>query len=202
MINKAVNEMVSFLTDEQDTLSEGILRATAGSVLSGVEGAAKEFAGWVRGVEEKAKLVKDTCDETIRWLKDAEKDNPNLELSMNAFYSWMKTSPTFVWRYYYILNNSVYSSIMKKATEGKSSEINSLVNAKFNDRTEASRLLDNAKSIKELIRIVETYRDRADKYFGVILKNKHSISGAPIQVALAGIIDLTATVKKIVRLAT
>ena len=55
--------------------------------------------------------------------------------------------------------------------------------------------------MKDLIKIAETFRERALKIFDLMKQHKTYISGAPLQVTLLGMVDLRATLKKIVRLA-
>ena len=72
----------------------------------------------------------------------------------------------------------------------------------WNDPTVQKGLVTQKKDIAGLIKIVNLYRTRSDKFFELILKRQIKIKMAPFQVILLGANDLRRTVKKIVNLAT
>ena len=120
---------------------------------------------------------------------------------MGSFYTWMKTSETYRWRYYFLLNDATFSRIMADLQKGGRTELEDLFNMEMSERKQAARVLDNANKITDLIAIVETYKQRAEKFFDGVIKRSTSMNGAPIQVVLLGAADLESSVKKIVRLA-
>jgi hypothetical protein len=184
-------------------LSEGILRAKAGEFANDLKGAGTDIAGWFKGVEEKNRTIQEKCDELVTWLKDEEKENPNLSLDMGSFKSWMKTSEYGRWRHYFMLNDAMFSRIMKNIKDDKRTELEDWV-ADFDtmaERKVAGKLIENARTISDLVKIVERYKARAAEFAKGILARKSSINGAPFHVVLLGFVDLDSTVKKIVRLA-
>jgi hypothetical protein len=180
-------------------LYEGILKAQAGQVVDNVKGIGTELAGWFQSVDEKTETTLKKCDELIDWLKEEDKDSPNLSLVMGGFMTWMKTSEWNRWRYYFFLNDSVFSGIMKDIKAGNTSELEGMTDLSLDKRKKAAKALDNAKTVKDLIKIVETYKSRAKQFFTAIRGEK--TRGAPFQVVLLGYVDLESSVKKIVRLA-
>ena len=121
---------------------------------------------------------------------------------MGKFKTWMKTSETFFWRYYFVLHDEVYNDIMRSIKNDEISALEVNVDFNMNDRMRVTYMLDSAKTIKDLIVIVEKYRARCNSIFGGLLKRKRKIQGFPFQVMLLGYNDLNRTVKKIVNLST
>lgn len=186
---------------EDELAAEGFVTAIAGDIVRNYSGAYREIKGWFLGIESKRKYLNEHCEETIEWLKEEDRSNPKLDLDLGSFKTWMKTSETFLWRYYFILNDEIYNDIMKNA---KKNEITSLeVSMDFNmkDRMKVTQKLDSVRSIKDLIVIVEKYRSRCNSIFEALLKRKRKIQSFPFQVMLLGYNDLNMTVKKIVNLA-
>lgn len=188
---------------EQDELAvEGYITAIAGDIGRNYTDAWKEIKGWFLGIESKRKYIDESCLDTIQWLKEEDKANPKLNLDLNKFKTWMKTSETYHWRYYFILHDEIFNDIMKSV---KNNEITALeVDLDFNmkDRKKVAQKLDSADEIKDLIVIVEKYRSRCNLIFDGLMKRKRRIQGFPFQVMLLGYADLNRTVKKIVNLAT
>ena len=180
-------------------LYEGILKAQAGQAVDTVKGMGTELAGWFQSVDEKTETTLKKCDELIDWLKEEDKDSPNLSLDMGGFMTWMKTSEWARWRYCFLLDDSVFSGIMKDIKAGSTSELENMSGLSLGKRKEAVKVLDNAKTVKDLIKIVETYKSRAKQFFTAIRGEK--THGTPFQLVLLGYVDLEASVKKIVRLA-
>ena len=60
--------------------------------------------------------------------------------------------------------------------------------------------LDSARTIKDLIVIVEKYRSRCMSIFDGMLNRKRKIQSFPFQIMLLGYADLNRTVKRIVNL--
>lgn len=87
----------------------------------------------------------------------------------------------------------------------KKNEITAIeVNFDYNmkDRMKVTRMLDSARTIKDLIVIVERYRSRCNAIFKGLTSRKRTIKNFPFQIMLLGYADLNRTVKKIVNLAT
>lgn len=187
---------------EDDIAQEGIIKALVGDTVRGIPEAYREMKGWFLGIQSKRNYVNEQCQDTIEWLRDEDKSNPKLDLDMGTFKTWMKTSETFYWRYYFLLHDGIYNDIMKSI---KNNEISNLeVNLDFNmkDRMKVAQMLDSIRSIKDLIVVVEKYRARSNAVFEAMLKRERRIQGFPFQVILLGYNDLNRTVKKIVNLAT
>ena len=87
---------------------EGIITAVFGDIARNYTDAYKEIKGWFLGIESKKNYINDSCKDTIEWLKDEERNNPKLSLDMGKFKTWMKTSETFYWRYYFLLHEETY----------------------------------------------------------------------------------------------
>lgn len=103
--------------------------------------------------------------------------------------------------YYFLLENSTWSRIESDLKADRISGLETIYDINFRDRVEIARYLDSIRDIKGLIKVVETYRDRSNKFFALISKRKTSIKSFPFQVILLGAADLRRTVKKIVNLA-
>lgn len=187
---------------EQEFAQEGIIKAIAGDIGSVYDSMKSEFKGWSMDVAAKRKHIDEKCLETIKWLKNEDKDNPRLNLDMGKFKTWLKSSETFAWRYYYVLNDEIYNDMMKAIKNNENTRIESTADLNMKDRTKVARMLDRAAAIKDLIVIVEKYRARVNILFEGLLKRKRSLEGYPYQVLLLGETDLSKTVKKIVNLAT
>lgn len=187
---------------EEEFAQEGIVTAIAGDIGSDFTAAYKEVKGWMLGVESKRRYIDEQCLDTIEWLKEEDRDNPRLNLDMGKFKTWMKSSETFFWRYYFLLHDGIYNDIMKAIKNNEISDIEVLADFEMTDRMKVTRMLDSALSIKDLIVIVERYRARVNAVFAGLLNRKRTIQSFPFQIMLLGYADLNRTVKKIVNLAT
>jgi len=67
----------------------------AGDIGRNFTDAYREIKGWFLSIESKRRYIDEKCQETIEWLKEKDKEYPHLNLDMNEFYTWMKTSETF-----------------------------------------------------------------------------------------------------------
>ena len=181
---------------------EGIVTAVVGDAIRDVTDAWKELKGWFLGIESKRQYINDSCMDTIRWLKDEDRDDPNLSLDMGTFKTWMKTSETFYWRYYFILDDEIFNSIMANIKKTEITEIEVIMDYDIQARTKVTRKLDSIVTIPDLIKIVEKYRSRCNLICEKMLARKRKIQNFPFQVMLLGYADLNRTVKKIVNLAT
>ena len=196
---------------------EGVLKAVVTDMGHAFHGKITRVKGWFEGIESKRNHINEILENTIEWLKDEDRANPRLNLDMGGFKTWMKTSEVFNYRYYYLLNNSIYNEIVNDLKENNISELEDFfqhftndikyvetgfVSADFKDRRTATRMLDSIKTIKDLIVIVEKYRSRCNLIFDLLKKQERRIKGFPFQLMLAGAADLRQTVKKIVNLAT
>jgi len=187
---------------EDDIAIEGIVTAIAGDIGRFYTDAYKELKGWFLGIESKRKYINEMCEDTIEWLKDEDRNNPKVSLDLGKFKTWMKTSETFYWRYYYVLSDSVYNDIMKEIKKNEITSIEVLMDLNMSERMKVTRMLDSVDNIKDLIVIVEKYRSRVNNIFEGLLKRKRKIQSFPFQIMLLGYADLNKTVKKIVNLAT
>jgi len=187
---------------ENDIAVEGYVTAIFGDIGRNYTDAYKEIKGWFLGIESKKRYIDESCKNTIEWLREEDKNNPKLNLDLNKFKTWMKTSETFYWRYYFILSDNIYKDIMKQIKNDEVTGLEVMTDFDITARMKVARMLDSAKTIKDLIVIVEKYRSRVISIFDGLLKRKRSIQGFPFQVMLLGYADLNRTVKKIVNLAT
>ena len=182
----------------------------------GLHNLASNIKGWFEGLRKKRQHINENLDNTIEWLKEEDKENPRLRLEMGSFKTWMKTSETYQFHYYYLLNDSVYNEIVTNLKKNELSELEDffsyivnqlnaadrMVSADMKDRKSATRMLDNIKTVKDLIVIVNKYKARVNVVFDLIEKRDRGINGFPFQMLLSGAADLKQTVKKIVNLAT
>lgn len=190
-----------YLPIPKEVALEGIIGAVVKEKVGTIGAAYSEIKGWLLGVESKRKYVVDICDDLIDWLKDKKADHKDLDLDMGSFKTWMKTSETFMWRYYFLLNDSMWSEAKKSIKDGEVTNLEVLTDFNWKDRSQVARMLDSVPNIDGLIDVVEKYKKRSNEYFETILKRKTKIKNAPFQVILLGATDLRLTVKKIVNLA-
>lgn len=195
---------------------EGVLKAVVTDIGHTFHGMTTRVKGWFEGIESKRNHINEILENTIEWLKDEDRANPKLNLDMGGFKTWMKTSEVINYRYYYLLNDSIYNEIVNDLKKNNISEledffqhftndkhvVTDFISADFKDRRTATRMLDSIKTIKDLIVIVEKYRSRCNLIFDLLKKQERRIKGFPFQLMLAGAADLRQTVKKIVNLAT
>lgn len=184
-----------------DIAVEGIVRAVVGDVVKSYSDAYREIKGWTLGVESKRKYLNELCEDDIDWLKDKDSDNKNLDLDMGRFYTWMKTSETFYWRFYFVLSDDVFNDIMKQLKRNEITEIEVLTDMDIKERARVTRKLDSIKTVKDLIVVMEKYRSRCNMIFEGLGKRKRKLQSFPYQIMLLGALDLSKTVKKIVNLA-
>jgi hypothetical protein len=181
--------------------TEGVVRAVVHDNLSLIADDYRNIKGWFLGIESKRKYIEEICDDLIDWLKDKDIDEPNLDLDMGTIKTWMKTSETFFWRYYFLLNDKVWSRIESDLKSGDVTSLEVIYDLRYDDRTDIARYLDSVLSVKLLIKEVIKYKERSNKFFELIVKRKIKIKATPFQVILLGAADLRRTVKKIVNLA-
>ena len=187
--------------DEVNIATEGIVRAGAHDLGSVLTDSYREIKGWVIGTESKRKYIIEICDDLIDWLKDKDVDYADLDLDMGSFKTFFKTSETFNWRFYFLLDDSTYNRILSDLKADQITALESIYDIDFSKRKELTVKLDSVKDIKGLIKVVETYKDRTNTFFDLILKRKTKVKSFPFQVILLGANDLRRTVKKIVNLA-
>lgn len=185
----------------EEIAMEGILRAVGHDAGSTFTDAYREMKGWFLGIESKRKYINTICDDIIEWLEDKDVEYKNLNLDMGTFKTWMKTSETFYWRYYFLLNDKYWKEMEKDLRAGKITGVESLYSIDFKDRKDIATYLDSIDNIKDLIKVVKSYKERTNKFFDLIIKRKVKIKAFPFQVILLGSTDLRRTVKKIVNLA-
>lgn len=185
----------------EEVAMEGILRAVGHDAISGIADSYREMKGWFLGIESKRKYIISVCDDIIEWLEDKDREYKNLDLDLGTFKTWMKTSATFFWRYYFLLNDKYWKQIEQDLKDSKITGLEALYSIDFKDRKDIATYLDSIDNIKDLIKIVKLYKERTNKFFDLILKRKTKIKAFPFQVILLGTNDLRRTVKKIVNLA-
>lgn len=210
------NETVRDGFRNSEVATEGIATAVLADIGHGIHNQARRIVGWFEGVKSKQLHINEIADNTIEWLKDEDRSNKGLSLDMGAFKTWMKTSETFLFRFGYLLSDKMYNEIVSDLKKGDISELErffehftnqmnatqTLNSADMQDRRSATKLLDSAKTIKDLIVLVERYRARANVVFDLLLKQDRSIKAFPLQLMLRGASDLAQVCKKVVNLAT
>lgn len=184
-----------------DIAVEGILRAVGHDVATGYTDAYRQMKGWFLGMESKRKYIEEICDDLIEWCDDKNMDEKGLDLDMGNIGTWMKTSETFYWRFYFLLNNETWKRIESDLKADRITGVEQLYDISFKDRQDVTRYLDSIKDIKGLIDVVKTYKNRSNTFFSLVAKRKIRIKSFPFQVILLGATDLRRTVKKIVNLA-
>lgn len=181
---------------------EGFVKAVVHDNVTVFSDAYREVKGWFLGIESKRKYVEEICDDLISWLKESQQDEPNLDLDMGSFKTWMKTSENFYWRYYFLLHDETWNKMETDLKRDYITKLETLYDVNLTDRKEVTDHMDSARTIKDLITVVELYKKRSNIFFGLIIKRQIKIKMAPFQVILLGATDLRRTVKKIVNLAT
>jgi hypothetical protein len=203
------------LQDGTFLAEEGFVRGAVLDPLHGIHNHLSTLKGWVEGVSKKKTHINEIADDTIEWLKEEDKDNPRLSLDMDSFKTWMKTSEVSLYRYYYVLLDPMYDELVRALKKGEISELEEAISHYVDimqtgyvgtakdakDRKSATRMLDSARTIKDLIVLVEKYRARVNTLFELLEKRDRSVNGFPFQLMLSGMNDLRQTVKKIVNLA-
>lgn len=184
---------------------EGMIKAWAGEIVDDIVHIGTEIKGWAEGVTSKQKHINDFLTDVIDWLKEKNKDHKGrLELDMGTFKTWLKTSETFRWRYYFLLNDKIYNDSVKELKKNgiiSLEEIFVFEGESMAERKTASRYLDSIRTVNDMIVVVEKYRARCNVLFELLLERKSTVKGFPFQVMLLGAADLRSTVRKIVRLA-
>ena len=181
--------------------TEGIIRAQLHDAGSVITDAYRETKGWFLGIESKRKYIEEICEDLVDWLKDKDMEYRDMNLDMGAFYTWMKTAEIFYWRYYFLLDDSTWKRMVQDLKADRVSDLESIYSIDFSARKQITNKLDSIRDIKGLIKVVETYKDRSNTFFELILKRKIKIKSFPFQVILLGATDLRRTAKKIVNLA-
>ena len=184
-----------------DVATEGIIRATLHDKASIYTDAYREIKGWFIGIESKRRYTEQILDDLAEWLQDKDYEHRDMDLDMGSFKTWMKTSETFTWRYYFLLSNSNWSKVEADLKAGNITNIESMTDFDFTERKNVARYLDSLLTIKDLIKTVDLYKTRMNKFYKLIVERKIKIKGAPFQVILLGANDLRRTLKKIVNLA-
>ncbi len=188
-------------TQVNEVAIEGIIGAVIHDAGSVYTDAYREMKGWFLGMESKRQYIERICQDVIVWLKDNDLEYRNLNLDMGTFKTWMKTSETYYWRYFFLLDDSTWRQIESDLKAGRVTDLESIYSIDFKSRKEVTRYLDSIDNIPELIKVVELYIKRSNTFFDLITKRKIKIKSAPFQVILLGATDLRRTVKKIVNLA-
>lgn len=188
-------------TQVNEVAIEGIIGAVIHDAGSVYTDAYREMKGWFLGMESKRQYIERICQDVIVWLKDKDLEYRNLNLDMGTFKTWMKTSETYYWRYFFLLDDSTWRQIESDLKAGRITDLESIYSIDFKSRKEVTRYLDSIDNIPELIKVVELYIKRSNTFFDLITKRKIKIKSAPFQVNLLGATDLRRTVKKIVNLA-
>ena len=188
-------------TQVNEVAIEGIIGAVIHDAGSVYTDAYREIKGWFLGMESKRQYIERICQDVIIWLKDKDLEYRNLNLDMGTFKTWMKTSETYYWRYFFLLDDSTWRRIESDLKAGRITDLESIYSIDFKSRKEVTRYLDSIDNIPELIKVVELYIKRSNTFFDLITKRKIKIKSAPFQVILLGATDLRRTVKKIVNLA-
>lgn len=196
-IRNIVNNLIS-----EENLDEGIAGAIVGEFGTSLKNGGRDFVSWFRKTETKMQKLSDRCDELVEWLEAKKKAHPNLSLEMDGFRTWMKTSETFKWRYYMIINDGVFNEIMRDVKDEKKTHLDNMLDINFRDRKKAAEVLERARKVEDLIRIVRTYQSRSKAFYKALVSRKASIWSAPLQFMIAGFSDLESSVRKIVNLAT
>lgn len=185
----------------ENIATEGIIRARLHDTGSVITDSYREIKGWFLATESKRKYIVEICDDLVDWLKEKDNDYRDLDLDMGTFKTFLKTSETFYWRFYFLSDDITFNKIVKDLKADKISDLEAIYDIDFSRRKETTQMLDSIKDIKGLIKVVETYKTRTDTFFDLILKRKLKIKSFPFQVILLGATDLRRTVKKIVNLA-
>jgi hypothetical protein len=189
------------LVEMDDVALEGIFKAVVHGIGSRITDDYRHWKGMFLEMESKRKYIVELLDDLSDWLKEEERDNPNLDLNMGAIKTWLKSSETFVWRYYFLIEDSTWESLVKDVKSEVAGDLETFTNFDFKNRTKAANYMDSISDIKGLLKVVELYKKRTNIFFDLASKRKRSLRKTPFQVILAGALDLRRTVKKIVNLA-
>lgn len=217
--------VVKYDENELDVAVEGYARAFGHDTVSIYTDAYRHTKGIFIGIESKRRYIEEICDDLIEWCNDKKHEHRNLHLVMGAFDTWLKTSETYWWRYFFLLNNNTWNHMLKNLKEDKTSKLESANNSMvvraatsvlpyanlfwfvgdlFNEseaKKEAAQLIDNARTIDDLVKLVELYKKRSNEFFKTVIQHRSQINGTPFQVILIGATDLRRSVKKTINLA-
>lgn len=199
-----------------DIATEGITTAMVADVGHKLHASASKVKGWFEGVTKKRNHINEIAVNTIDWLKDMNKEYPKLDLDMNSFKTFLKTSEVHSYRYYYLLNDSVYNRIVEGLKKDEIVELEDFLSHLVNDisvvksmnskdmadRKSATRMLDNLRRIDDLILLVNKYNARCSIIFDLLEKRERTVKGFPFQLMLSGMVDLRTIVKRITNLST
>lgn len=216
---------VKYDESELDIAVEGYVRALGHDAASLYTDSYRQLKGIFIGIESKRRYIEEICNDLIEWCNDKKYDHRKLHLVMGAFGTWMKTSETFWWRYFFLLNDSTWNHMLKNLKQDKASKLESAGNSvvvrvatsvlpysglawfvgdmfnEANAKTQAAKLIDNARTIDDLIKLVELYKKRSNEFFETVIEHRSEINGTPFQVILMGATDLRRSVKKTINLA-
>ena len=189
---------------DQVTL-EGVIKAVVHGGTYGlstfISDPISEIKGWFLGLESKRKYTESILQDLADWLKDKDINYRDLDLDMGGFKTWLKTSETFFWRFYFLLNDDTWHRIETDLKQEKVTELENIFNISFKDRQNVTKYLDSISNIKGLMKVIDEYKKRMNRFYSLITEHRIKIKGAPFQVILLGAVDLRRTCKKIVNLA-
>lgn len=183
-------------------LDEGVVSAQLGqNLVDSMKFVGRNFVDVFKKSDSAREALKSRSDNLLEWLRDVKSDEPKLDLTgKRSFHEWLKTSTAFRWSFYFILVDSVFAEICSDIKTGKTNRMNDALHVNVGERKPAMAMLDRAKTVDDLIKIVELYVKRCNVVFD--LDRQHHASGmSTYGMMLMGFSDLETTVKKIVRLA-
>lgn len=181
-----------------DSLQEGYVRALAGEVKDSVVSVGTEIKGWFEDVKSKIKHIDDNIEELLHWLADNR--DKNIQIDNNSkIKNFFKTS-SLQWRFYYLLDDKSFNSIVKGIKENTPTSFSGLFDLELNRRATIAYKLEKAKSVQELSDIVVVYRKRCNEIGNLITAKKEKVKGFPLQIMLLGVSDLNITIRRIVNL--
>lgn len=181
--------------------TEGIMSALVHTAPAMAHSMLTDVGGWLRDMESRRRYINSVCEKIIEWLEHKDKQYDNLKLEMGFFKTWFKTSPTFFWRYFLLLNNYAWADIKKDIKDKNPDVLLNNLTANMPDRKAAAQHFEKAANIKDLIKEVRCYIKRNDEVHELIMRHRPLRSKTISQIVLSGAIDMRITVKKIVKLA-
>ena len=181
---------------------EGVIRHLGGGVIDAFSGMSTEIKGWFQGIESKRLHTLAECDELLAYIKDAEVEYRDLDFDTGTIKQLLfKSGNMYAWRFKFLLDDQAYNKIMKDIKDNKASDLEDLVELDMLNNIKMSKDVQRVTSLADFRKIVETYKERTDKFYKAILARKTTIKGAPFQVILLGIVDLKTLIKGAIRLA-
>lgn len=183
------------------SLNEGVASALVAGIGTDLVGAGSQFKGMVESKSEKIKHINTLLDELVEWLSEVKKENKDLKLT-GSWVDKIKSSHYFDahWRFFFILDTETYNKTAADIKAEKFTDLEALFNVDVSRRIEAIKILESAPTADKMIEIVKQYKTRFNNIVKLFEERKLATKWFPYATLLAGVTDLTGSIKFMVRL--